>query len=413
MAEMHASRGAHRETGGAVDANLEIVSVADILNRRVALEWFEPVAIVAGLCSALVKNHATGVPAPRDIVLTTEGTINLAGPGRAGHEATIPRLLHALLEVAPPSAGLRLFVLHAISSDVDKSPATFGEALAYYERPGRDALIRAARQKCLETPPPLPGSSPLEGFERPEIEKVPERPSSPTRRRGWLVVAGLATCACAIAVVVAVGHRGSGRSADVFGAVDEFVAYVSEAGSDVAHAIAEELPFSLGEGKEAIQAPTMTQPPAGRSRSSRQRAVATTVRPDAVAAAAPTSTEVLAPAAPFDDSVGSVPRLADADGIEVGEPLPDRESTSVVPPRLLDPVRLPPQAEPILDASLQVLELDISAAGRVERAKLVSPATRMTDMMILSAAKTWMFAPASIDGRPIPYRLTLRVAPIP
>jgi hypothetical protein len=36
---------------------------------------------------------------------------------------------------------------------------------------------------------------------------------------------------------------------------------------------------------------------------------------------------------------------------------------------------------------------------------------RLTDMMILSAAKTWIFEPASDGGHPIPYRMTLNWVP--
>ena len=65
-----------------------------------------------------------------------------------------------------------------------------------------------------------------------------------------------------------------------------------------------------------------------------------------------------------------------------------------------------------MDATRNVIELDIAESGVVERVRLASPAMRMTDMMILSAAKTWLFEPASKDGRPVPYRLTLNwVAP--
>jgi hypothetical protein len=50
---------------------------------------------------------------------------------------------------------------------------------------------------------------------------------------------------------------------------------------------------------------------------------------------------------------------------------------------------------------VDIIELDISETGAVERVKLVSPAMRMTDMMILSAAKTWVFArrAAAIVGK--------------
>jgi hypothetical protein len=53
------------------------------------------------------------------------------------------------------------------------------------------------------------------------------------------------------------------------------------------------------------------------------------------------------------------------------------------------------------------MELLIDETGRVERVRLVSEPVRMSDMMLLSGAKTWRFHPALKDGRPVKYRLTL------
>jgi serine/threonine protein kinase len=60
-----------------------------------------------------------------------------------------------------------------------------------------------------------------------------------------------------------------------------------------------------------------------------------------------------------------------------------------------------------LDASItdvNSMELVISKLGRVEQAKLSAPAKRMTDMVLLSSAKTWKFAPAMRNGQPVRYR---------
>src|SRR5688572_7316244 len=99
MTEMHASPGGHHEPGGAIDPSVATVSMADLVARRVPLEWFESVAIVAGLCSALARKESTGVPAPPDILLSAEGTIVLAGPGQRHESDALPRVLHELLAV--------------------------------------------------------------------------------------------------------------------------------------------------------------------------------------------------------------------------------------------------------------------------------------------------------------------------
>jgi hypothetical protein len=86
------------------------------------------------------------------------------------------------------------------------------------------------------------------------------------------------------------------------------------------------------------------------------------------------------------------------------------DDSGIVPPRLLEPIRLPAWVDPVNRTPLNSIELEIGIDGTVSSVRMLSPAMRLTDMMILSAAKTWVFEPASIDGRPIPYRLTLGLA---
>jgi hypothetical protein len=57
-----------------------------------------------------------------------------------------------------------------------------------------------------------------------------------------------------------------------------------------------------------------------------------------------------------------------------------------------------------LPASMNTMELVISPEGRVEQVKLLTPAMRMTDMLLLSGAKTWKFLPALKDGEAVRYR---------
>ena len=53
---------------------------------------------------------------------------------------------------------------------------------------------------------------------------------------------------------------------------------------------------------------------------------------------------------------------------------------------------------------VNTMELIISKQGRVEEVKLTTPAKKMTDMLLLSGAKTWEFVPATKDGQPVRYR---------
>ncbi|HWN86385.1 MAG TPA: hypothetical protein VNN99_14575 [Vicinamibacterales bacterium] len=392
MTEIHETGGNASGTG--TNANLEIVSVDEILNRRVVLAWYESVAIVAGLCSTLVEDHATGVPAPGDVVLSRDGHILVSGHSRSTESVALPRLLHELLAVTPPPTSLRLFVLNAISSDGDKSPAVFGQALEYYERPGRAELIQAVRQRCLETPIPEPGSASAE-TEEPEIEAAPERPSRPGHRRAWAVAATLVVCASAVAVVVAAGRRpGSDKAVNQPRTVSGIVAQVAETGREVARGIAAALTSVSGNSHEVVSTPPV-EPPAAPAKSASRRTAARRVTP------------VVADASVAGHVVGAsgVPDVSEESEEETTS-LDVDATAEVFPPRLLDPVRLPHWAHPA-GSTPNVLELDISESGAVQRVRLITPATSLTDMMILSAAKTWVFAPATQDGQPISYRLTL------
>ena len=55
-----------------------------------------------------------------------------------------------------------------------------------------------------------------------------------------------------------------------------------------------------------------------------------------------------------------------------------------------------------------VMELIVSETGAVERARLLEAPQRMPDMMLLSRAKLWKFAPAIKDGHPVRYRLVVK-----
>ena len=83
-------------------------------------------------------------------------------------------------------------------------------------------------------------------------------------------------------------------------------------------------------------------------------------------------------------------------------PIYTKDDPDVTPARLLTS-----QNGAGLDASItdvNSMELVISKLGRVEQAKLSAPAKRMTDMVLLSSAKTWKFAPAMRNGQPVRYR---------
>jgi len=51
----------------------------------------------------------------------------------------------------------------------------------------------------------------------------------------------------------------------------------------------------------------------------------------------------------------------------------------------------------------------VDEQGDVEQVRLISPANRFHERMIVSAAKMWKFRPAFKDGHPVRYREKIRI----
>jgi hypothetical protein len=83
----------------------------------------------------------------------------------------------------------------------------------------------------------------------------------------------------------------------------------------------------------------------------------------------------------------------------------------IEPPSMLYP-QLPP---PVFagNGAINSMEVIVSETGGVEHVRLVSTPQRMTDMMLLSGAKTWKFAPASHNGEPVRFRMIVSWAATP
>jgi len=56
-----------------------------------------------------------------------------------------------------------------------------------------------------------------------------------------------------------------------------------------------------------------------------------------------------------------------------------------------------------------MLELIISAEGRVERATLTQGMSPFYDHQLLEATRNWKYEPARLDGRPVRYRKAIRI----
>ena len=85
-----------------------------------------------------------------------------------------------------------------------------------------------------------------------------------------------------------------------------------------------------------------------------------------------------------------------------------RADVGVMPPRSVYP-KLPSDATAEEPDNRTILELVIGANGLVERAKLRSIPRDIHEFMLVSAAKAWIFEPATIDGLAVRYRHQVRI----
>jgi hypothetical protein len=422
MTKIDASGDAPASDGPHRDTSTTIVTVGEILDRRVPLEWYESVAIVAGLCSRLAESGATMMPAAADIVLSAGGSVDVTSHV-AGHSlVALPRLLHELLSVTTPPTPLRLLVLHTISTEGDKSPKAFGTALAYYERPGREGWIESARQRFLQAPfvQPAPGTpkpSEMLGVEPPAAAPAAQTP--PSVRRTRLIATTLVACAALAALVVS-QTRTSGTNifAEGWHTVVSAAGRVADAGRSLVNTVsgkANPTPAGDPDKKPATEpAPATERPRSGH----RVRLQVASLAEETDAAVEPGTADAAVDPAPAVPTPADTPPTVSTPELapETTDAAPNTEARAggndeIVPPRLLDPVRLPSWAQPADRMSTNIIELDIAATGSVRRVRLLSPPARLTDMMILSAAKTWLFEPASSGGRAVPYTMTLNWVP--
>ena len=160
------------------------VTVAYLLERQVALSWQEAVAIGLEAAEMTERSGRGAVPAHQNIELKPGGTLEfLRGRVQAGDPvSSVAMTLNDLLPKDRPTK-LRLLVSTAgPGSATYKSIGEFVEALKYFERPGRRALLSAVHARAVETPIPVADAG-ARGASR--IQK--KRPMSAGRR--WAVAA--------------------------------------------------------------------------------------------------------------------------------------------------------------------------------------------------------------------------------
>lgn len=88
------------------------------------------------------------------------------------------------------------------------------------------------------------------------------------------------------------------------------------------------------------------------------------------------------------------------------------EDRNVIPPQAIRQ-QIPAFPGKVTVAKTGVLELVIDSAGNVESAMMRVPVNAQYDRMATSAAKTWLYQPATVDGSPVKFMKRIQVALVP
>jgi hypothetical protein len=427
----------------------EPVQLSSLVSRGLRFEWYEAIAVVQGVADLMRGAEAweSGVVPDADhIWLRSNGEMTVAPgtkkAGASGSVRALARLLLSLIDETHMPVQLRLVALSANSPAPPYANAEeLSRAVAYFERPGRPAVIRDLYRRGRA----LPAESAAHGAVRaatPEPEKEKKKTPPPRRRRAVTFVAAAAVVVIAAGVAAwlflgrpplselsSLGGRMSSSAARRFNAgKDSLVSNVTTAWRRLAGTEAQ---------PEAAQAPAsepaQVTTPAGR-RGTPKVGAGRSQGSNAAGAKAGTGSTVtelpipgipefrafdLAPEArPVPGNVPAAPGMvpstrrlpaaaADEQLVVPTADFPGPVYTSadqeIVPPTPLRPklpTVLPPGTR--LDA-LSLMDLLISESGDVLSVRLVPPARDVREAMMLSAAKAWRFAPATKNGRAVRY----------
>ena len=440
-----------------------MLSLHDLRAPAVALDWPEAVAVVAALIGSMIDAHADACPAPADVALLPSGDLRVSGPGSlaGAPAAAVAAVLGQLLDSAPCPAELRQ-IAGSFAADDRRGPAgqdalvAFMTALAFFERPGRQAVLAALAERAgsaLERTRRLEALEALTERTRiaagapprpsPFDSQAPEPPApvdweTPAPESPWRLAM---PAAAAIMVFVGMAYLAASWFGDRAAPPDDRAAEVEE-----------ELPISGPGGVPETAGPRRTaedRPPAPTAASGASGAAATGRAATVGAATGPAASPATAPspggstpaaAASSTPAPASLPAqppgggVSKRGGVDVavsereGRVLPSRiapmrptarpapggrvftGSDPQVTPAVLIRPHLPEQPPPgVPEEQIGTLEFVVTESGAVEHVHLISPANRYQERMLVAAAKTWQFQPAMLDGHPVRFRIRIRV----
>jgi len=401
------------------------LTLADVLARRVTVEWFEAVAVVRAITEELGRSSDhPSTPDLGQIWLGQDGVVRLSGVSYEDEPVRrLGQLLQALLNQADPPVTLRLIAGNATAPvPIYTGLREFDDAVAYFERPNRLGVLRGllARAEAYAAGDPA-ASQALRSLD--DVAPLPARRATrrpivakSLRRIVTGVLIAIVTIGAAFLLVrsyrqgerlpVARLTTTAQQATDAVSAVMlSGISAVTERigmGSLVAHAESVSVAVPLVDLKRPKRAASLR----GRSFAKDAGTIQAFDLDNEVAMTLPPAVSAVSPA----PSAGrAAPAAAPAVAAGAVDPsVYSPEFPNVVPPTAIRPQlpRVLPEGVPA--ANLSRIEVLVQRDGTVESVKLVQGSRpTVKDGMLLSAAKTWRFAPATKDGAPVRYRKTI------
>jgi TonB family protein len=382
-----------------------MVTATELGRPEFALHWHEAVAIVAETAAILLARGITSVPDAASVVLTPDGTLHLLdeGPPSPAPVRRLGVMLDGLMSTSACPPELRRLADESMADPPAFSTIEdFADALAFFERPGRDELLAAVAARASEAALEARAHTELEHLEartrnvsRDTGPRPEETRSHGTRNRIVVLFAGSLLVSAVVGGVLGLRAidseaRANGAPATITERVRARVDRIAQKGLEAVGLRTPEPPSPTP--------PVVTAPPRVRPRPARR---ATPELPVTI------SVKELAS--------GPVSPLSSAVTPGAPEPMVHDEAVYNAAAEDVEPAVLRRPHLPTLPPSdaaseeIGILEIVVSATGAVEQVRLVSTNNRYQDRMIVAAAKAWQFAPAMKNGQPVRYRTRIRI----
>ena len=397
----------------------QTISIADLLARSIAIEWYEAVAVSQAICDKL---HLEGIDTrpihvgPEHVSIDASGGIKVsATPTRHGGSALdeVAALLTTMLGDQNIPTPLRL----ALSQKaLIPSLEEWSNVIAYYERPNRVAVIQGLFERASNTVSRVPTESvvipsapasvaPLLHQRESKVAQSSRRPHRPWRYAAVGSAVVVAVLLASAVVWITRTHRSdSPSSTKMADAAPDTSPVMLSGTTSIIGTLVNQIPV-LRRNESKFE-PDPLPPPGSWINLPPDR------RAEVYRSAVLPMTPSLPPAS---SSVASVDVAATSVGVSTqsfSNIIYSAADGDVVPPAAVYPQfpSIPSGTDPddVAEFDIVVTEFGEVESVRARQAP-ASIADALTMTVSLSAAKTWLFRPGLKNGEPVKYRTVISI----